>query len=81
MLRLATRSSAQATAQSQAVADALLGVGFAEGLQAQGLFACGLAGEFDFNGVQPAIALDDAIDLGTGAGAPVVEVGRAAQQA
>jgi hypothetical protein len=40
-------------------------------------FARGLGGEFDFYGVQPAIALDDAINLSHRAGAPVVEVGAA----
>ena len=40
-------------------------------------FARGLGGEFDFYGVQPPIALDDAIHLSPRAGAPVVEVGAA----
>ena len=51
--------------------DALVGVFFAKALQTQRLFARGLGGEFDFYGVQPAIALDDAIHLSPRAGAPV----------
>ena len=51
--------------------DALVGVCFAKALQTQRLLARGLGGEFDFYGVQPAIALDDAIHLSPRAGAPV----------
>ena len=57
--------------QHQPMADALVGVCFAKALQTQCLFARGLGGEFDFYGVQPAIALDDAIHLSPRAGAPV----------
>ena len=53
------------------LADALVGVYFAKALQTQRLFARGLGGELDFYGVQPAIALDDAIHLSPRAGAPV----------